>query len=184
MTDEELVARYLAVGDPADFREVVERNQAAVLRIVSSVLGPFRHTDAEEAAQEVFLRLHGKLSQYLGQAKFSTWLYRLAYRVAINHSRRSRYRLPHDSIDALRMLAAADDPQSDALTAERAGLVATAVEELPNLYRTVIYLFYWHDRPVAEIAELIGAPANTVKSYLARARTRIESSLAKRGITE
>jgi RNA polymerase sigma-70 factor (ECF subfamily) len=183
MTDEQLVERYLANRDPADFREVVGRNSPAVIRLVSSVLGPFRDTDADEVAQEVFIRAHDKLAQFRGEARFSTWLYRLAYRVAVNHARSARFRLPHDSIDVLRNVVASDDPRADALTAERAELLGRAIDELPDLYRTVIDLHYWHETPVAAIAELLGAPENTVKSYLARARDRLRRSLEEKGLT-
>ena len=177
MTDEELIARYLARGDPADFEEVVARNASNVLRLVSSVLGPFRDIDAEGAAQDVFVRLHEKLNQFRGEARFSTWLYRLAYRVAINHARGARFRMPHDSVDALRAVVSDHDPASDALVAERAELVARALDELPDLYRTVIHLYYWQEASVGEIADYVGAPPNTVKSYLSRARERIRRSL-------
>ena len=66
MTDEDLAARYAAARDPADFRELVERNAPMVLRLVSSVLGPFRDADAEETAQDVFLRVHEKIAQFRG----------------------------------------------------------------------------------------------------------------------
>jgi len=183
MTDEELVASYLARGDPADFRELVERNAADVLRLVSSVLGPFRDIEAEEASQDVFLRVHDNLGQFRGEARFSTWLYRIAYRVALNHARSARFRLPHDSIDVLRSLVASDDPREQMLAAERAEVVARALDALPDLYRTVIDLYYWHDAPVAQIAQFLGAPENTVKSYLARARERLRRTLEVKEMT-
>jgi RNA polymerase sigma factor (sigma-70 family) len=184
MNDEDLVARYLAQRDPADFQEVVERNAANVLRLVSSVLGPFRDTDAEETVQEIFIRVHERLSQFRGEAQFRTWLYRLAYRVAINHARGARFRMPHQGLEVLRSIVApGDDPQLRALATERAEVVARCLDTLPDLYRTVIHLFYWQDASVAEIAEYLGAPANTVKSYLARARERLRRALDEKGIT-
>ena len=184
MTDEELAQRYLALRDPADFRLLVERTSGNVLRLVSSVLGPFRDTDAEEAVQEVFIRAHAKLSQFRGDALFATWLYRLAYRVAVNHIRTARFRLPHESAEVLHGLTSSDDQLQQLFTAERVELVGRALDELPDLYRTVIDLYYWHELPVAEIATYIGAPENTVKSYLARARERLRRSLKEKGVTE
>jgi len=183
MTDEELVARYVAGRDPADYRELVERNAAPVLRLVSSVLGPFRDTDAEETAQDVFLRVHETLAQFRGEAKFSTWLYRTAYRMALNRARTARLRLTHVGLDAMHALAAADDPLGNALGAERARTIAEAVEELPEIYRTAIYMHYWQETPVGDIAALLGVPANTIKSYLFRARERLARALASKGVT-
>jgi RNA polymerase sigma-70 factor (ECF subfamily) len=173
MTDEALVAAWIDSRDESLFRELVERHQEKVFRLVASVLGPFRDIDAEETAQDVFVRVHDKLPQFRGDAKFTTWLYRVAYSVAVNRTQSARVRLPHVDVDALRALASADDPHRRATDAERDALVAAAVESLPEVYRTVIYLHYWNDVPLAEIAELLCAPAGTIKSYLFRARARL-----------
>ena len=177
MDDESLVTAYLATGDETLFRTLVERYQDRVFRLVSSILGPFRDIDAEETAQDVFLRVHERLGQFRGGAKLGTWLYRVAYSVAINRSKAARMRLPHVDVEALRGLASSDDPYRNLAEGERDALVAAAVETLPDVYRTVIYLHYWHDAPVEEIAELLGAPAGTVKSYLFRARERLARAL-------
>jgi RNA polymerase sigma-70 factor (ECF subfamily) len=172
--DEALVAGYLETRDEAQFRALVERYQERVFRLVSSVLGPFRDCDAEEATQDVFLRVHEKLGQFRGSAKFGTWLYRVAYSVAINRSRAARFRLPHVELPSL---VAPDDPYRDLAANERAAIVAAAVESLPEVYRTTVYLHYWNDTPLDEIAELLGAPVGTIKSYLFRARERLARAL-------
>lgn len=183
MTDEELVGRYRQARDPSAFRELVERHASRVLRLVSAVLGPFRHMDAEETAQDVFVRAHEKLEQFRGEASFGTWLYRIAWSVALNKTKAARIRLPHVAVDALSALASGDDPQRDLLDAERAALVAAAVETLPDLYRTAIYLHYWQQVPVSEIAAALTVPENTVKSYLLRGRERLGQQLAKKGLS-
>lgn len=182
MTDEELVERYRTFRDPADFRLLVERNGPRVLRLVSSILGPFRLADAEETAQDVFLRAHERLDQFRGEARFATWLHRIAYTVAVNRGRLLSMRSVHVPLDALLGLAGADDPQADAEAAERAVRVGEAVETLPDLYRAVVYLHYWQEASVTEIGELLGAPPNTVKSYLFRARERILRALEAKGM--
>lgn len=175
--DESLVAGYLASREEAQFRALVERYQERVFRLVASVLGPFRDCDAEEATQDVFLRVHEKLGQFRGTAKFGTWLYRVAYSVAVNRSRAARLRMPHVDVASLPALLAVDDPFRDLAANERAAIVAAAVESLPEVYRTVVYLHYWNDAPLDEIAELLGAPIGTVKSYLFRARERLARTL-------
>jgi RNA polymerase sigma-70 factor (ECF subfamily) len=129
------------------------------------------------------VRVHDKLGQFRADARFTTWLYRVAYSVALNRKKRARLRLPHVSVDILHAIASADDPHDVAVAAERASDLAAAVEGLPDLYRTVIYLHYWQETSVEEIAALLGAPPNTIKSYLFRARARIERALAAKGIT-
>lgn len=177
MDDEALVAAWMASREESLFRELVERHQANVLRLVASVLGPFRDIDAEETAQDVFVRVYEKLPQFRGESKFATWLYRVARGVAINRSRVARVRLPHVPADVLRTLAGGDDPERRVRDEERNALVAAAVESLPESYRTVVYLHYWNDVPVGEMAEMLGIPAGTIKSYLFRARERLARTL-------
>lgn len=180
--DGTLVASYLSTRDPTVFRVLVDRHAASVLRLVSSILGPFRDTDAEDVAQDVFVRAHDKLGQFRGDAQFGTWLYRIAYSVALNRRKLARLRLPHVAVDALAQLAAPETPHDEAVAAERAAHLAAAVESLPDLYRTVVYLHYWLECSVEQIARYIAAPENTVKSYLFRARTRLAKVLIEKGL--
>ena len=184
MTDEELVARYLETRDPPLFAELVERSAPRVLRLVSSILGPNRTAEAEEAMQDVFLRAHERLAQFRGASQFATWLYRLAYNVALQRAQRAYLRLPHVPADALVTLASAVDVQSELIASERAAAVARAVDTLPDVYRTVVFLHYWQEASVDEIAEMLGTPVNTIKSYLFRARHRLGRELEKRGVTK
>jgi RNA polymerase sigma-70 factor (ECF subfamily) len=147
--------------------------------LVASVLGPYSGADAEEVSQEVFLRLYRKIRQFTGQAGFGTWLYRIAYNLAIDWRRRARFRLPHVSVEEIRGLASSSDPLEDVLTKETKDLVALAMEDLPDLYRTTLYMHYWLERPVEEIAELMGIPEGTVKSQLFRARKLLKDKLGR-----
>src|SRR5262245_47552649 len=115
MTDEDLVRRYLADRDPADFRELVERQAPRVLRLVASVLGPYRQGDIEEAVQDVFVRVHEKLDRFHGDAAFSTWLYRVAYNLALDRAKLARLRMPHIDVESLYALASASDPQREVI---------------------------------------------------------------------
>jgi RNA polymerase sigma-70 factor (ECF subfamily) len=173
----------MSTREPTVFRALVDRHAASVLRLVSSILGPFRDTDAEDVAQDVFVRAHDKLGQFRGDAQFGTWLYRIAYSVALNRRKLARLRLPHVAAEALAGLASPHSPHDEAEAAERASQLAAAIEVLPDLYRTVVYLHYWQECSVEEIAGFIGAPRNTVKSYLFRARARLANLLTEKGMT-
>jgi len=179
MDDEKFVARFLETGDRAMFAVLVERYQDRVFRLVASVLGPYSGADAEEVSQEVFLRLYRKIRQFTGQAGFGTWLYRIAYNLAIDWRRRARFRLPHVSVEEIPALASSSDPLEDVMTKETKDLVALAMEDLPDLYRTTLYMHYWLERPVEEIAELMGIPEGTVKSQLFRARKLLKDKLGR-----
>jgi RNA polymerase sigma-70 factor (ECF subfamily) len=166
--DEAAVFAYIGTRDPQLFRLLVERYQVRVFRLVASLLGPHADLDAQEVTQEVFLRVCQRLQTFNGQARFSTWLYRLAYNRTLEHRRRARIRLPHVSAEMLDHLPA--DTERTHVDEERQHLVAQLLEELPDLYRAVINMYYWLECPVDEIAESLCVPAGTVKSYLSRAR--------------
>jgi RNA polymerase sigma-70 factor (ECF subfamily) len=182
VTDEELVAEYLRARDPDPFRLLVERHQARVHRIVAGVLGPFADTDAAEVTQEVFLRVHERLGTFRGEARFTSWLYRLAYNRALEQRRRARLQRPHFPIEARPEEAAASGPYEEVVRRERERRVLRLVEGLPDLYRACLYLHYWLDASVDEIAELVGAPSGTVKSYLSRARQRLRERARREGM--
>jgi len=173
VTDEELAAAYVRARDPDLFRTLVERHQARVHRLVASLLGPFADTEAQEVTQEVFVRVHERLATFRGEARFSSWLYRLAYNRALEQRRLARLRRPHVPFETIPEKATTASPLDDVLRREREDRVLRWMDGLPDLYRSTLYLHYWLDASVEEIAELLGAPTGTVKSYLSRARERL-----------
>jgi len=181
-SDEAIVSTYLQTRDPDLFRELLERHQGRVLRLVASILGPFADLDAEGVAQEVFVRAHERLASFRGESRFSTWLHRLAYNRAIDLRRRARLRFEHVPCGDLQAAPAPDGPHEAALESERERAVARLVEELPDVYRSVVHLHYWMDESVEEIAATLDIPTGTVKSYLARARARLRERARARGI--
>jgi RNA polymerase sigma-70 factor, ECF subfamily len=177
MQDGELIDDFLKSGNPERFRELVERYQDRVFRLVASVLGPTRDRDAEDVAQEVFLQVYRQLASFRREAQFGTWLYRIAYRRALDYRSRAHVRLPHVP-DAV-LSARPDDalgPLDDTIRGEDRERIAAAIERLPDLYRTIVYLYYWQDCPLDEIAAYTGVPSGTIKSYLARARSRLRGT--------
>ncbi len=181
-SDEAIVSGYLETRDPDLFRQLLERHQGRVLRLVASILGPFADLEAEEATQDVFVRAHERLSSFRGESRFSTWLHRLAYNRAIELRRRARLRFEHVPCGDLPAAPAPDGPHEAALESERERAVARLVEELPDVYRSVVHLYYWMDQSVEEIAATLDVPTGTVKSYLARARARLCERARARGI--
>ena len=131
MEDEPAVAEYLRGRDPEIFRVLVERHQARVFRLVAGLLGPFDR-DAQEVTQEVFLRAHQRLSSFRGEARFSSWLYRLAYNYTLQHRRRARLRLPHVPVEELEARASPDGPDEAAAERERQRRVERLLEDLPD----------------------------------------------------
>jgi len=177
MTDAEVVAEWRSKPDPELFRMLVERHQERVFRVVLSVLGPAHGAEAEEVTQEVFLQVYQKLAGFREEAQFSTWLYRVAWNRAVDYRRGAVYRHPFLPDTVLATIAAPSDPHAEFELAERRRRVLDALETLPELYRTLVHMYYWLGFSLAEIRELIGVPEGTAKSYLARARQKLEKEL-------
>lgn len=183
--DAALIARYCETGDQQAFAELVRRYRDPVFRLAVSILGAGFAAEAEEVAQDVFLRVHHALSSFRGEAQFSSWLYRIAFNQAVNLKARMRYRAPHLSEQALAGTASAGaDPHAQAASARRDQALAECVAELPEVYQSALRLHYWMGESVAGIAALLGVPENTVKSYLHRARKLLHEMLKERGFED
>ena len=177
MQDAEIIAAYRKTADPELFRQLVERHQERVFRLVVSILGPAYAGEAEEVTQEVFLQVYRKLGTYREEARFSTWLYRVAWNRAADYRRRLRFRRPALPEKALAHIADGSNPQAELETAARRTELLAALEKLPELYRTLVHLYYWLELSLTEIQDLTGVPEGTAKSYLARARKMMGKDL-------
>jgi RNA polymerase sigma-70 factor (ECF subfamily) len=178
--DEEFVARARG-GDAGAFRTLVERYRGRVyglaLRIVRSA------PDAEEVAQDAFVRAWLALPRFRGESSFSTWLYRIAARRAFDRAQTLKLRRGREAgIEAAGEPAA---PEPAAPGGGRALRLERLVAELPPAQRAAVTLFYLEDRSVAQVAETLGMPENTVKTHLSRARAALRAAwLARGGETE
>jgi len=181
-TDDALVALCREKGDAEAFAELVRRYRERVFRLAASILGPAFAAEAEEVAQEVFLRVHFALPSFRGEAKFSSWIYRIAFNQAVNLKSRVRFRAPHLQEEALAGAASLHPGPLDQLQSRRRDqALAACIDELPEVYQSVLRLHYWADTGVAEVASLLDVPENTVKSYLHRARKLLHEMLKQRG---
>ncbi len=187
MDDAELVEQFRRTGDEAPFRALVERHRQPVFRLILSILGAGREGAAEELTQDVFVKVFRRLGQFRGEARFGSWLYRIAYNQAVDHRSRARFKMPHYGEEVLAMTPSdkpGDDPLESAARASSAAAVRDCLAELPHLYRSVLHLHYWLGMTVAEIGAALSAPEGTVKSYLYRGRARLHRLLAERGIVD
>ena len=179
MDDREIIAAYRATADPELFRMLVERHQERVFRLAVSILGPAFAGEAEEVSQDVFLQVHRKLDGFREDAALSSWLYRIAWNMAVDRRRRVRFTRPTLPEAAMDSMAGTSDPYAEMELKQRRSQVVAALETLPELYRTLIHLYYWMDCSLAEIRDLTGVAEGTAKSYLARARARLEKELER-----
>lgn len=143
---------------------------------------------SEEIVQEVFLRAWRKLHQFEGRSSPSTWLHRIAVNLARNHLRRRRVTLLDTAPDAAdpgyadAFSPTHDGPETLASRNDRRGAVRACVESLPQRLRMVVALYYLEERPVVEVARILGLPAGTVKSRLSKARSMLRDRLVAAGV--
>ena len=170
LSDEELVRRFLR-GDRAAMGTLVERHQSRIHGLCLRMLG--RREDAADATQDVFITCMRKLGGFREEARFSTWLYRVAVNVCHDTLRKRSRERPMDE-DAPEGEAGGGDPASQAAAAAD---VERGLRQIPEDYRAVLLLHDLHDLPYEEVARVIGAPLGTVKSRIHRGRVALARAL-------
>src|SRR5690242_11762674 len=168
-TDEELVARSIG-GDLDSFNQLVVRWERPIYALAYRTIG--REEDARDVCQETFLRAFRALKGFKGQAKFSSWLYRIALNLCRDWVRRER-RQPvaqaPEGVDLIEMASEAAPTESiEDLVArqEISAAVAKAMALLPEEQRTAIILKEYHGLTFQEIANTLDCPLSTVKTRL------------------
>lgn len=184
-TDEELVARYREQGDEKAFTALICRYRDPVFRLALSILGQNYTGEAEEVAQEVFLRVYHSLHAFRGEAQFGSWVYRITFNQAVNVKARVRYRVPHISYQALAEVASpGGNPLDTIQNVGRDAVLAECIATLPEIYQSALRLHYWMGSSISEVATLLSVTENTVKSYLYRARRLLHVMLEQKGYTD
>jgi RNA polymerase sigma-70 factor (ECF subfamily) len=181
-TDEELVARSVG-GDADSFNELILRWERPIYALAYRTIG--REQDARDVCQETFLRAFRALPGFRGQAKFSSWLYRIALNLCRDWVRRER-RTPvveaPEGVDLMDLAARSEPSESiEDLVARRdqMHIVERAMALLPEEQRTAIVLKEYHGLTFQEIADLVGCPLSTVKTRLYQGLTVLRRELAK-----
>jgi len=183
-TDEELVARSIG-GDADSFNELILRWERPIYALAYRTIG--REEDARDVCQETFLRAFRALPGFRGQAKFSSWLYRIALNLCrdwIRRERRAPLLQPPEDGDLMELAAAAEPAESiEDLVARKdlARSVERAMALLPEEQRTAIVLKEFHGLTFQEIADLAGCPLSTVKTRLYQGLTVLRRELARTG---
>jgi RNA polymerase sigma-70 factor (ECF subfamily) len=181
-TDEELVARSIG-GDADSFGELIRRWERPIFALAYRTIG--REEDARDVCQETFLRAFRALPGFRGQAKFSSWLYRIALNLSRDWIRRERrapaMQAPED-VDLMDLAAAAAPSESVedlVIRKDQTRAIERAMALLPDEQRTAIVLKEYHDLTFQEIADLVGCPLSTVKTRLYQGLTVLRREMAK-----
>ena len=183
-TDEELVDRSRR-GDVDSFNQLILRWERPIYALAYRVIG--REEDARDVCQETFLRAYRALPGFKGEAKFSSWVYRIALNLCrdwIRRQRRNPVQQMPDDIDVLEQAAATEPSESvEDLVARRelSAVVEEAMALLPEEQRTAIILKEYHGMTFQEIADLQGCPLSTVKTRLYQGLSVLRRQLERYG---
>lgn len=177
MTEAEAIQRCRE-GDVEGLRVLFDLHHAKAYRLAWRMLGS--PEEAEDAVQEVFLKVYRKASLYRGDAAFSTWLYRLTANHCLDELRRRKFR-SFLGMEALERFPGSGDPVREAEA--RRGLSAgvwAALHRLPPRLRACLLLRELEEKSYGEIAEILGLNEGTVKSSLHRAKERLRELLREK----
>lgn len=183
-SDAELVQQALA-GSQAAYHDLVTRYATPAVNLAARMVRD--RAVAEDLAQEAFARAFERLSSYDQQRRFASWFFQILHNVTIDYLRRKRP--PSVSLDdseeighpAVDTSSAAGSPSVQAEQAALARAVEAALSLIRPEYREVVVQRYREDLSVQEIAEIMGVPVGTVKTYLYRARKELGAILLAQG---
>lgn len=168
-------------GDQAAFGQLMYRYAGAVHSLAYRMLGDAQ--DAEDAAQEIFLRAYTRLDSFDQTRRFSTWLLSIASNYCVDRLRRRRFAWLTLDDAAFQVPSPQAGPERTVLRREQQALVQKALQRLPDNYRLVTILRYWNDMSYDEIAQVTGLTESTIKTRLHRARHMLADALGPEGRT-
>jgi RNA polymerase sigma-70 factor (ECF subfamily) len=182
ITEQRIIQRAKS-GDRDAFAELVDLYKDKVYHVSYRMLG--NRQEAEDVAQETFLRVYANLDNYDPQYKFSTWIYRIASNLSIDIIRKRKKNLSLDAeitgADGMdwhdRLADASKGPEEEVLTDELQEEVQGAIMGLNPKYRAVMLLRYLEDLSLQEISEIVQLPISTIKTRIHRGREALRKKL-------
>jgi len=182
-SEEQALLERIRNGDESGFELLVKEHTAKVIGLAWRLVG--NREEAEDLAQEAFLRLHRSLPKFRGESRISTWLYRTTTRLAIDHLRRERikrklffFRQDNDAPDPVELASdLRNDPGRTFQSQEAMQTLRKSMAKLSARQQVVFTLRHYEGLPLKEIAEHLGLEIGTVKAHLHRAVTQLRQDL-------
>ncbi len=168
-----------ARGDVEAFAQLVRNYAELVYRVAMRVLGP---QDAQDASQEVWLRVWRNLKRFRGDSAFSTWLYKITINTCLNARRREHAREVREFGDEIPYLTippgGENDPEAAVLTGERRAEIFRALEHVRAEHRAALVLRHMEGLSYAEVAQILDVPNGTAKGWVSRGRAALLVALS------
>lgn len=172
MTDENSLIDRIIAGEQQLYAELINRHKGYAFTIALKILQ--NRPEAEEAAQDAFIKAFQNLAKFNREAKFSTWLYRIAFNTAISYKRKSKNIF--QSIDDVQ-IGQRQEGEGNVEHDDKKRFIEQALSRLSDADRLAVNLFYLQEFSLEEIADITGMQANTVKVRVHRARQRLAEEL-------
>lgn len=172
-SDEDCVERILK-GDSRAFSKLIERHKNMVFTIVFRIVE--RREEAEEVAQDVFMKMYQALETFQGASKFSTWLYRIAYNMAISHVRKSKPNyvpLLDNAMEASDEMVETPEMMEPTFGAQRQEALTEAMKMLKQEEILLINMHYTEQMSIEQISEITGLSQSNAKVKLFRVRKKL-----------
>ena len=186
LTDQEIVV-LARQGREAAYRELIGRYQRPVFSLIYRLVRD--REKSEDLAQETFIKVLNALDRYDPSYKFSSWIFKIAHNTSLDHLRKKEPQTlslegsPHaetpseQESSVIQALSTEETPEEYAASRELGATLEVAIGKLRPEYRTAIILCHVEGRPYEEIAETMGVPLGTVKTYIHRARNELKKTL-------
>jgi RNA polymerase sigma-70 factor (ECF subfamily) len=182
-SEEQALLERIRSGDESSFELLVKEHTGKVIALAWRLVG--NREEAEDLAQEAFLRLHRSLPKFRGESRISTWLYRTTTRLAIDYLRRERikrklffFRQDNNAPDPVELARdTRNDPGRTFQSQEAMQALRKSMEKLSSRQQVVFTLRHYEGLPLKEIAEHLGLEIGTVKAHLHRAVTQLRQDL-------
>jgi RNA polymerase sigma-70 factor, ECF subfamily len=176
---DDVLIESIGKGDRRAMVSLFMRHNVRIHRFVMRLTG--KTSIAEDVVSEVFLDIWRGAAEFSGKSNVSTWLLGIARNKAMSVLRR-RTETPLDYDAAVELVDEMDDPEVVADRASRGAVVRRCLMRLPPPLREVVDLIYYHEKTVAEVAEIVGIPPGTVKTRMFHARSRLQVLLESAGV--
>jgi len=178
MNSDQIYIDKVLSGDTNAFAYLINKYKDMTYTIAIKIVKS--HEDAEEVAQDSFLKAYEKLNTFKGNAKFSTWLYTIVYRNSISKIRKKKVTTSDIDDYVIDNHSEGDEfPQIEAMkNEEQQKYVREAIDKLPEKDALLITLFYMNDNSIEEIEEITGLSQSNVKVKLFRARKKLNQELS------
>ncbi|WP_411768185.1 RNA polymerase sigma factor [Winogradskyella sp. A3E31] len=171
--DENILIDAINNGDARAYAQLVDRYKDLVYTLAIRMLK--NREEAEEVAQDTFIKVFKSLDRFKGDSKFSTWIYRVAYNTCLDNIKKNKKHINNVAIDeyTFNKLDTIDNALDNIIKEERSTLIKDCINKLPEDSSALLTLFYFEELSLEEISKIINVEANTVKVKLFRARKKL-----------